>query len=214
MLVLLSAIKYSMTLSNQIDHDSDNRQSFVPEGWIQALADRVKETQHATAETAAVQARRTSLLWAQGPIFWREFRDSINRFGNDITQVLKGDPSQSNFLSLPGAYSSLAAPLTITRTLFPAFEFTASPQFSTGTIEMKFRKANPGPLLTAQAYEIIPCSFELTPSGLLVLLLNGREFFKPEEAAKCMIKMLFSAEKEKAHSSRGRETKIARAAKG
>ncbi len=202
-----------MTLSNQIDYDFENRRSFVPEGWIQALADRIKQTQQATAEAAAVQARRTSLFWTQGPIFWKAFGDSIHRFGHDITQVLKGDPSQSNFLSLPTAYNSVAPPLTVTRTLFPAFEFTASPQFSTGTVEMKFRKSNPGPLLPAHPYEIIPCNFELTHSGLLVLLLNGRLFFKHEEAAKCIIEMLFSVEKEKADTPWGKETKT-HAAKG
>ncbi len=213
MLLLLSALTYGMILSNQVDFDSDSQRPFVPEGWIQALADKIKETQNAAAESAAVQVRRASLLWTQGPIFWRGFRNAVNRFGSDITRVLKGDPSQSNFLSHSRIDSSLDASLTVTRTIFPAFEFTASPQFSTGAVDMKVRKANPGPLLPGEPYTIIPCKFELTHSGLLVLHLYGQAFFKPEDAAKRIIEMLFSVEKEKADLPWGKEPK-SRAAKG
>ncbi len=202
-----------MKLSNEIDYDSAEQRSFVPEGWIQELADQIKETQHAVAEVAAIQARRTSLLLTQGPIFWKAFSYSVHRFGCEIIQVLKDDPSQSNFLSLSGAYNSIAATLTVTRTIFPAFEFIASPQFASAAVDMRFRKANPGPLVTGQPYMIIPCNFEITHSSLLVLHLYGRVFFRPEDAAKCIIEMLFSVEKEKDYSPWGKETKSAQAAK-
>lgn len=163
----------------------------MSEPWIDKIVQDIKEKAHKPAEQAAREEHQKKVRREQGPIFWRDFIDFLQKFVEEIQAGLHGDITEGIFMF----ESRDNTIVNFAKSDFPSITFKASPDFEKGRIEISLTKGNlRWPPSGGGQSSPIPCRFEVRSDDTLIMQLNGHAYDEAEQAAKFIIEKAFTIE--------------------
>jgi hypothetical protein len=168
---------------------SDLHQEHEPH-WLKKIVSDIKEKDHDAAVALRQREHNAEVLKTRGPIFWNAFGDFLKMFVGEMMADFGSDVTATQ---IGFTISSQTRAIQIAKEAFPFAALLATPVFTGGPNNVQFKVFNPERPApnSAFAHESLPSRFEVVGEDV-ELQLNGHMFKQPEDAARFMIKKLFT----------------------
>jgi hypothetical protein len=188
----MSTVRLVLELESDVGAE---RMFVMAEQWMQKLAQDLADKDREAAEDIKRREHREKLLSEQAQPFFRTFAECFKHLVEEMSTLLSAHHlhSEQN-CNLDGSGRTF----TFNRTRLPFISASVAYHPQGHMVNVSYTICNPEmPQNTSVAGRSIQARFEVSHHGKAGLVLDGKDFYEPKEAAEFLVKKLFTVEEPK-----------------